>query len=67
MDWPNIFRTLAQIAIVAVGIVLPLLTAAFWKGVGIDNTAVSGVLGTAAVAFAAWWRQRFQTAFESKR
>ena len=64
IDWYNIARTLTQAAIVAIGVALPLLTAEWWAGIGVEAQTVAPVLGAVSLALAAWWRQKYQAAWE---
>jgi len=66
IDWYNVLRTLAQAGIVAVGVVLPMLTAEWWASIGIPADTLAPILGAVSVAVAAWWRQKYQHAFEPR-
>ena len=66
IDWYNVLRTLAQAGIVAVGVLLPMLTPAWWASIGVPAETVSPLLGAVCIALAAWWRQKYQHAFEPK-
>ena len=66
IDWYNVLRTIAQAAIVVVGVVLPMLTESWWQSIGVPSGTVSPILGAVCLALAAWWRQKYQHAFEPK-
>ena len=66
IDWFNVLRSFVQFAAIAIGAVLPLLTAEWWTSVGFDPAVVSPLLAAAVAAIAAAWRQKYQTAFEPK-
>ena len=66
IDWYNVLRTLVQAFIVIIGFTLPLLTAEWWAAIGVDSVTFAPILGSLSLALAAWWRQRYQDAFEGK-
>ena len=66
IDWFNVLRSFAQFAVIAIGAVLPLLTAEWWTSIGFDPGIASPLLAAAVAAVAAAWRQKYQHAFEPK-
>ena len=65
IDWYNVARTFAQLAIVAIGAALAFVSKDWLVSVGV-SADWANLVAVVAVALAAWWRQKWQSAFEPK-